>query len=367
MRRLIALVTIFASILLLGTVPAHGQGKTIQAVPVIENLGGDVAFFTFLPDGRILYARRLMGQVFLFDPVSGDNHLFFQVTRLYRGPEDGLLGLAVHPDYPTRPYIYMFASRRLPNGEPHNQIMRVTDSGGIGTTPRVIWQEDVITNIAHSSGKILFGPDKLLYFVVGDAVNSANSQDLTNAAGKTHRITDRGQIPPGNPFPGSTIWSYGHRNSIGLAFDPLTGNLWESENGPDCNDEVNRIIAGANYGWGPLGDANLCTEPPPPPMNTNQDGPNPVMPLSYFTPTVAPVGISFCNGCGLSDSEGTLFMAQFNRLDIQRIVLTPDRLGIQSITEIYKHNVFDVVSVESAPDGTMYFNDFSAIYKLVEV
>jgi glucose/arabinose dehydrogenase len=367
MRRLIALVTVFASILLLGTAPARGQTKTIQAVPVIENLGGDVAFFTFLPDGRILYARRLVGQIYLFDPVSGDNHLFFQVTRLYTGPEDGLLGLAVHPDYPTSPYIYMYVSRRIANGDPHNQILRVTDSGGIGIGPKLIWQEDVITNIAHSSGKMVFGPDKLLYFVVGDAVNSANSQDLTNLAGKTHRITDRGAIPPSNPFPGSSIWTYGHRNSIGLAFDPQTNFLWESENGPDCVDEVNLIVKGANYGWGPLSDANMCTNPPAEPFNTNQDGPRPFMPKTWFTPTVAPVGISFCNGCGLSDSEGTLFMAEFNRLDIQRIVLTPDRRNIESITQIYHHPIFDVVSVESAPDGTMYFNDFSAIYKLVEV
>jgi aldose sugar dehydrogenase len=366
MRRLTALLTILASMTLLGIMPAHGQVKTIQAVPVIEDLGGDVAFFTFLPDGRILYARRLMGQIFLFDPATGDNHLFYQVTRLYKGPEDGLLGLAVHPDYPTRPYIYFYASRRIANNDPHNQIIRLTDSGGIGIGPKIIWQEDVITNIAHSSGRILFGPDKLLYFVVGDAVNSANAQDLTNLAGKTHRITDRGQIPPTNPF-GNSIWTYGHRNSIGLDFDPQTGFLWESENGPDCVDEVNLIVKGTNYGWGPLSDANLCTNPPEEPFNVNQDGPNPFMPKTWFTPTVAPVGISFCNGCGLADSEGTLFMGEFNRLDIVRIVLTPDRRNIESVTEVYHHPIFDVVSIESAPDGTLYFNDFSAIYKLVEV
>jgi glucose/arabinose dehydrogenase len=241
--------------------------------------------------------------------------------------------------------------------------MRIKESGGVGTAPKVIWESNIPSNIAHNGGRILFGPDRRLYFVIGDAVESTYSQDLTVDPGKVHRISDRGTVPPDNPFPGSTIWSYGHRNHFGFDFDPLTGNLWQGENGPECNDEINRIVKGENYGWGPT---ETCSTPPLPPQNTNQDGPDPVLPESWFTPTVAPVGLTFCDGCGLADSEGTMFVGFSNGATIQRMVLTPDRLHVQSVEEVYHHGVYSVISLETAPDGTIYFDDFATIYKLVE-
>ena len=103
----------------------------------------------------------------------------------------------------------------------------------------------------HNGGRILFGPDKKLYVVIGDNADPANSQDRSgNLRGKILRVNPDGSIPATNPF-GTRIWAYGIRNSIGFAFDPRNGRLWESENGPSCNDEVNRIVKGGNHGWGP--------------------------------------------------------------------------------------------------------------------
>jgi len=102
-------------------------------------------------------------------------------------------------------------------------------------------------------------------------------------------------------------------------------------------------------------------------MNTNQDGPNPVLPLAWFTPTIAPVGTEFCLGCGLgSASEGTMFFGMNNPpYEIRRVVLTPDRMGIQSITTVYTHTE-GVVSMEVGVDHALYFSDSNAIYKLVQ-
>jgi glucose/arabinose dehydrogenase len=363
MRRFVVLVGILG-IVALGVPRAEGSA-TVIAVPVVDT-ETEVVAFTFLPDGRIVYGERFTGRIFIFDPATEESSLFFRVPRVIRGAERGLLGLAVHPLHPGKPFVYVYASRDLGGGELRNQILRITDSGGVGTMARVIWTEDVTANIAHVGGRLLFGPNGKLHFVVGDNVEAANAQDLTNDPGKVHRVTDKGRIPPDNPFPGSSIWSYGHRNHFGLAFDPLTGNLWQSENGPSCNDEWNLILKGANYGWGPLSDANDCTEPPPAPENTNQDGPEPRLPEAWFTPTTAPVGMTFCDGCGLADSEGTLFVGHFNGARIMRGVLTPDRQGIESTTVAYQHAEFSVVSLETAPDGTIHFNDFNTIYKLVE-
>jgi glucose/arabinose dehydrogenase len=176
-------------------------------------------------------------------------------------------------------------------------------------------------------------------------------------------MTPAGRVPPDNPFPGSYVWAYGLRNSFGFAFDPVTGLLWETDNGPECNDEINIVRAGRNYGWGP---SETCSTPPPPPLNTNQDGPNPVLPVSYFTPSVAPVGNAFCSGCGLPASEGSMFFGEFITGDVMRATLTPDRRGITAIDVAYSTGVTaGVESIEVGPDNALYFSDNHKIYQLV--
>ena len=173
----------------------------------------------------------------------------------------------------------------------------------------------------HNGGRMLFGPDGMLYVVVGETYDSALAQDRSVNGGKVLRMTPTGGIPADNPFPGSRIYSYGNRNSFGLAFDPKTGDLWETENGPECNDELNRIQPGRNYGWGP---SETCKGKAP--GDTNADGPKPVAPLLFYPTTIGPTGIAFCNGCGLGTArEGDLFFGSFNTGDIHEVTLNADR------------------------------------------
>jgi aldose sugar dehydrogenase len=227
---------------------------------------------------------------------------------------------------------------------------------------RVIFSLEPIPAGMHNGGRILFGPDRHLYAVTGDVFNAGNSQDFSNDAGKVLRLDRQGAAPPNNPFPGSRIWAYGIRNSFGLAFDPSTGYMWETEAGPECNDEVNLIGKGANYGWGPH---KTCSSPPPPPLNTNQDGPKPTLPLAWFTPTITPVGLALCSGCGLAGEEGHLLFGDYNNGDLHEVVLTADRRGISSMTVVYHHSDF-LLSMERGPDGGLYFSDSSGIFKLVD-
>jgi glucose/arabinose dehydrogenase len=373
MRRLLVVGAVLMPALV--GVSAQAGPTTIRAIMVVEETDENsrIVAFTFLQDGRIVYGDQATGKIRFFDPSTGQKVQFFQVSNIHYDPplgSSGLLGLAVHPAFPTQPYIYAYATRKVGIEPPYNQIIRITHSGGVGTDPLTIWKEEPERPAEPhgNGGRILFGPDQRLYAVVGTEL-AGHAQDLTNDHGKIHRMTDSGDVPLDNPIVGSTIWSYGHRNSFGFAFDPLGpsgGNLWESENGPDCNDEINRIGRGKNYGWGPTSEANECTEPPPPPINTNQDGPEPVYPVTWWEDTVSPVGMTFCLGCDLSDSEGTLFVGKSNTATIDRAVLTANRRDILSLTQIYQHDAFSVFSIESAPDGSIHFNDFSHIYKLVE-
>jgi glucose/arabinose dehydrogenase len=331
------------------------SGNAIQAItatPIVTGLNFPAAF-TFNGAGQIYYGERLTGQIHVFDPRTGQDKLLATIPNVAMDGEQGLLGLAFLPGA-THFVLFVYATRKI-NGVPTNQVLRLTTN----ITPIFSSNTQAMPN--HNGGRILFGPDGDLYVVIGDAQNSNNSQDLSRNAGKMLRMTSSGGVPNDNPFPGNPAWSYGHRNSFGFTFDPLTGRLWETENGPECNDEINLIARGANFGWGPH---ETCLTPPPPPANTNQDGPNPVMPLAWFTPTIAPTGAAFCVGCGLPSSEGTLFFGAYNTHQITQVVLDANRTGIASMAVVYTHPSA-ILSMERGPDNAIYFSDPSGIYKLV--
>ena len=350
MRRALALLAATVTLLVPAATTATGSPAAISAQLVVGGLNYPAAF-TFAPDGRIFYGERFTGEVHIYDPATHQDTLFFTISNVQTNGEQGLLGLALAPGYPSQPYLFAYATR-LANGNLQDQILRIRDAGGTGTGARVIWASDTTAGTYHDGGRILFGPDKRLYAVMGEGHDSANAQDLTNDAGKVLRMTVKGTPAPGNPFPGSRIWTYGLRNSYGFTFDPLTGNLWETENGPECNDEVNRIVKGDNYAWGP---SETCSTPPLPPANTNQDGPNPVLPLWFVSPTIAPVGTAFCVGCGITSAEGAMLFGAYNTGEIRKATLTTDRLNVQSVTTVYTHPS-SPLSMERGPDGAVYFS-----------
>ena len=200
----------------------------------------------------------------------------------------------------------------------------------------------------------------MLYVTVGDASDPGAAQDLASTRGKILRLTPDGEAAPGNPF-GSRVWAFGIRNSFGLAFDPVTGNLWETENGPECNDELNRIVRGGNYGWGPAADCGSAT----PPSDTNRDGPSPILPLRWFTPTIAPTGVAFCDGCALGPhSVDTLFFGTYNTGELWRAELSKDRRHIRR-SEVVASPGDLLLSLEVGPDGAIYYSTYLGILRLV--
>ncbi|HJP65644.1 MAG TPA: PQQ-dependent sugar dehydrogenase [Actinomycetota bacterium] len=359
MRRLLILPILLALLL----VPDQAHAAVVAQL-VAGGLNNPSSF-TFTPNGKIVYGERLIGEIHLFDPATQADTLIYTVTNVSTQGEQGLLGLAIDPQFLSgQPFGYAYATRNN-GGQLQNQILKIRYRPGQPPTSSVIFTSDTTAGTYHDGGRILFGPDGMLYAVIGESHTSANAQNLDLTAGKIVRMTRNGTAPSDNPFVGiagdDLVWSYGHRNSYGFTFDPITGALVETENGPECNDELNPIVKGGNYAWGP-NETCFGTAP----QNTNQDGPNRRLPIRWYTPTIAPTGAAFCVGCGLTGKEGHFLFGDNNFGRIHDIVLTADRMGFVSEGPILYTHPRAVYSVERGPGGVIYFSEPTGIYKLVQ-
>jgi glucose/arabinose dehydrogenase len=161
--------------------------------------------------------------------------------------EGGLMGIEKHPNFPKVPYIYVMHTT-----EEDNRVSRIRHEGDFGAYDTAILK-GLDKGRNHNGGRIKFGPDGYLYVTTGEQFRADRAQSLETLSGKILRITENGEIPEGNPFQ-NEIYSYGHRNSQGLAWSPA-GTLFSSEHGPSgefgifANDEINKIVKGGNYGW----------------------------------------------------------------------------------------------------------------------
>jgi glucose/arabinose dehydrogenase len=307
------------------------------------------ASFTFLPDGRLLYGERLTGQIRLADPVAGTDVLWATVPDLVSTGEQGLLGLAVDPAYPSRPDVYAVATR-LVDGASTMQVLRIAEVAGEGGAQTPIFSTPAAEH--HVGGRLLFGKDRRLYLVIGDHFDPSSAQDPASPWGKVLRMTRAGRPAPGNPAPDSPVFASGFRNSFGLALDRRTGNIWETENGPECTDEVNRVIAGGNYGWGP---SATCLTPPDAPQNTNQDGSSPLLPAWWWAAPIAPTGAAFCDGCDLGTGSGKrLYVADFLGGRIHALRLVAGRLGFGADRIVFADPSLKLLALEPAPDGAIW-------------
>jgi glucose/arabinose dehydrogenase len=203
--------------------------------------GLDVVWgLAFLPDGNALVAERDTGRIRQVSPGGGQARQVYQVPGVNVGGEGGLLGLAVSPKYAQDRWVYAYHT-----AEDDNRIVRFRLDGN--ARPEVIF--DGIRRAGnHNGGRIKFGPDGMLYAGTGDAANTASSQDPDSPNGKILRLTPEGDPAPGNPRSGSPVYTMGHRNVQGLAWDSA-GRMYATEFGQNRLDEVNRIEPGKNYGW----------------------------------------------------------------------------------------------------------------------
>ncbi len=356
-------MAVAAAIVVVGTVPGPGvsAGGTggVNAQTVIDCRPAQPlcwpTAFAFTPDGNmIFYAEMRTGQIRRFNLNTGVDKRWVVLSNLRTEQSQGLLGIALDPRWGLGQrfqWVYVYQTLRKPA---RNRIVRLLDTGN-----RVI--KDPLRKLApaapdHNGGVLTFGPDGKLWVVTGDAFQPGWAQSVRNPAGKVLRMKLDGSRPGDNPIEDSLAWTFGHRNSFGFAFDPLTGGPWQTENGPECEDEINEIKPRRNYGWGRISD---CPD-------TSESGPRPVQPKWKWRTTIAVTGMDFCVHCGIADAQGKMIVGNFKENTLIALTLNAQRNDIVAgDRDFYVHDR-SVIGVEAAPDdGRIYFSDPRGIYRLV--
>ena len=259
--------------------------------------------------------------------------------------ESGAMGLTLAPDYPVSHLLYVAYAYDTPDG-PRVRIVRYRDEG-TALSGRTVILEGIPAAQYHAGCRLRFGPDGKLYVTTGDATRGSIAQDMKSLGGKTLRLNADGSIPADNPFPGSPVFSLGHRNSQGLDWDPKSGLLFETEHGPSGfdgpggGDEVNLVEAGKNYGW-PL-------------VHHRDSRAGMVSPLLEYTPAVAPSGASFCLGERLPSFQGDFFFATLRGERLIRVRFArEDPRRVQETEELFSGVYGRLRDVISGPDGALY-------------
>jgi glucose/arabinose dehydrogenase len=325
----------------------------------------------FLPDGRMLVTER-PGRLRILDrhgkllpkPVSG-------TPKVWERQDGGMLDIALHPDHVHNGWIYLSYSEvapghvvtaeeagpstKVPRPSPPSMTVMIRgklSADGAWTQSEEIFRapaELYTSNGSHYGSRFVFDRQGYLYYSIGERGDMTNAQRLDSPLGKIHRVRDDGSVPPDNPFvntPGAipTIWSYGHRNPEGLAFDPVTGLLWESEHGPRDGDEINIIEKGHNYGWGVASKGIQ-------PGITKLSEPGMDDPVAWYVPGIAPSGIGFYTGKRYPGWNGNLLVTGLRGQQLRRLQVEGRTVTHQ---EILYEKYGRVRAVKTGPDGLIY-------------
>ncbi|MEU8186960.1 PQQ-dependent sugar dehydrogenase [Micromonospora carbonacea] len=281
-----------------------------------------------LSDGTVLYGRRDLFDVVAMNP-DGTNKRSIGTVPNAAGTngEGGVLGLAVASTFATDRWLYIYHTTAT-----DNRIVRMRYDGTLQTSSLQVLVTGIPRNKYHNGGRLRFGPDGMLYAATGDGQTPDRAQDVNDLAGKVLRIRPDGTVPTDNPF-GNQVWSYGHRNPQGLAFDSR-GRLFEQEFGNNVMDETNIIVRGGNYGWpaceGTVGD---CANP------------------NYLAPVrTYPVADASCSGLAIVRDVVYLACLRGNRM--YREVISGDTLT--DVQQYFVGTYSRLRTVEPTIDGNLW-------------
>jgi glucose/arabinose dehydrogenase len=278
----------------------------------------------FLPDGAAVVTERISGRVLRVTPGGGTSELGTIPDVVPQG-EAGLLGVAVSPTYDEDRTLFFYVT----TAEDNRVLRAEVDGDRLGATRVVL--DGIPNGFIHDGGRIAFGPDGRLYVSTGETGDPELAQDPDSLAGKILRITADGGPAPGNPDPDSPVWSMGHRNVQGLAWDDR-GRLWASEFGASTWDELNLVEKGGNYGW--------------PEVEGTGGGPEFIDPqLVWPVEEASPSGLAY--------ADGRLWMGALRGQRLWRIDVSGDGRAARP-TAYFTGDAGRLRTVATAPDGTLW-------------
>jgi len=288
---------------------------------------------TSLPDGRLLITEKAGSMRIattngnLSNPITG-------LPAVNSGGQGGLLGICIDPQFSTNRMIYWVFSENIAGGTVTSVAKgRLADNEASVTNISVIYRANPsVSSTAHYGGRILFDATGNLLVSTGERSNTSSrplAQSLTAALGKIIRITTNGLPASGNPTFNQAgalpeLYSIGHRNPQGLAIHPVTGDLWQSEHGPRGGDELNRVQAGANYGWPTITYGIEYGGQPIGAGIQQQTGME--QPVYYWDPVISPSGMTFYRGNKVPEWENNLFIGSLSGTHIVRLVISNNRV-----------------------------------------
>ena len=321
----------------------------------------DASSFAFVPGGDILVTEK-EGRLRIIRDGALDSVPVATIPNVNHGAFSGLTEIALHPDFERNQLIYLsYARADEPRGV---ALLRARFDGRTLSDQELVFQSGG-EPIGASASRILFAPDGTLFLTLAGAFGlggtSSRAQDPLDHAGKILRLNDDGSVPPDNPFVGKDgylpeIFSLGHRNPMGLALHPVTGELWAAEHAPQGGDEVNVVLPGHNYGW-PVVSYGRDYSGPRVSESWHHDGFD--LPAVVWLPSVAPSGMIFYTGDRFPGWRGDLFVGamRVGRIQrtghIERVILNDDgeELGREAILTELEQRVRDV---RQGPDGLIY-------------
>ena len=255
---------------------------------------------TFLPNGRLLVTEK-RGQLKVLT-IGGSAQTITGAPAVAYGGQGGLGDVILHPQFASNNLVYIsYAEKGTTSGTAGATVARakltLTSTGGSLSNLQVLWRQPKVTGSNHYGHRLAFGPDHKLWITSSERQKFDPAQDLNSPLGKVIRLNDDGSVPTDNPFynrggVAATVWSYGHRNLLGIAFD-AQNKLWIHEMGPAGGDELNLIERGSNYGWPVVSQGDHYDGTPIPRHSTRPDL---NAPEAWWTPVIAPAGFVIYSG-----------------------------------------------------------------------
>jgi glucose/arabinose dehydrogenase len=318
----------------------------------------------FLPDGRTLFTEK-RGKLWLLEQGATAPTEISGVPTVDTGGQAGLFDVVPHPKFADNGWLYFaYSDPQTRDGRRVSltRVIRGKLKDGALVEQQTIFQAplDVYPNAGgvHFGGRIAFDKAGYLFFTIGERGNGANAQNLKVPMGKVHRLFDDGRVPDDNPFANRTevdrtIWSYGHRNPQGLAYNAATGELFDVEHGPRGGDEINLVRKGLNYGW-PIITYGMDYSGAPMPTSEGTAKAGMEQPVKYWVPSIAPCGSSFYTGNLFPKWQGQLFIAALGTKELHRVEIKDGKAVADEV--LLKGGSEDdrMRDVITGPDGALY-------------